>query len=270
MEFIKNTKELKNVVMNILCEYPSGIPTINITEVVEDNYELPKEWFDFNPTTQGYKILKEKGIIWKNLSKNEKYYEMKILGSNKEFIWKHNVRNVINDLNVQGYLDKIKIGEDDCWKLNEKGKNYYKNLIITDTFKNKIILTPKANDINEIEDTIRIETSIYRILRDTPLARNLKKIYNDSCQICGKVIKLNNNYTYSEAHHIKPLGKPHNGPDVMENILILCPDHHVLCDYGAITLSIEKLRVHQDHKINIDYIDYHNNIKNRPTTDNSQ
>ena len=39
---------------------------------------------------------------------------------------------------------------------------------------------------------------------------------------------------YAEGAHIKPLGKPHNGPDEVENILCLCPNHHVLFDRGAI------------------------------------
>lgn len=38
---------------------------------------------------------------------------------------------------------------------------------------------------------------------------------------------------YAEAAHIRALGSPHNGPDVIENVLCLCPNHHVLFDNGA-------------------------------------
>jgi putative restriction endonuclease len=47
--------------------------------------------------------------------------------------------------------------------------------------------------------------------------------------------------------HIRPLGAPHNGPDVKENIIIcLCPNHHVLFDSGAITLADDLLVIGVD------------------------
>ncbi len=36
---------------------------------------------------------------------------------------------------------------------------------------------------------------------------------------------------------MRPLGKPHEGPDTVENVLCLCPNHHVLFDRGAIGLD---------------------------------
>jgi predicted restriction endonuclease len=58
---------------------------------------------------------------------------------------------------------------------------------------------------------------------------------------------------YAEAHHIKPLGAPHNGPDVRANILCVCPNDHVLLDYGAIKLYGNHLK-----EVGQEYIDYHN------------
>ncbi|WP_046226981.1 HNH endonuclease [Paenibacillus dauci] len=115
-----------------------------------------------------------------------------------------------------------------------------------------------AIDILEPIDTVREETTVYRILRDTYLARRLKQLHNNECQICGESIKLSNQNFYSEAHHIKPLGKPHNGPDIAENILVLCPNHHVQCDYGAINLNINTLKIVNGHKISNEFIKYHN------------
>ncbi|MBT6251913.1 MAG: hypothetical protein HOI84_01280, partial [Flavobacteriaceae bacterium] len=37
--------------------------------------------------------------------------------------------------------------------------------------------------------------------------------------------------------HIKPLGRPHSGPDVKENLLCLCPNHHD--QFDALAFSIE-------------------------------
>lgn len=71
---------------------------------------------------------------------------------------------------------------------------------------------------------------------------------------------------YSEAAHIRPLGAPHNGPDTEDNILCLCPNHHVLFDNGAISIADDlsltgddtsKLTVYENHLINHHYLAYH-------------
>ena len=113
--------------------------------------------------------------------------------------------------------------------------------------------TPLAIDIEEPSQPERVKQETYRILRDTALARMVKESYNYQCQICGKRLKLNGHIPYAEAHHIMPLGKPHNGPDVRSNILCVCPNDHVLLDYGAIKLDKNSLK-----GIGKEYIDYHN------------
>jgi predicted restriction endonuclease len=73
--------------------------------------------------------------------------------------------------------------------------------------------TPKAKDFPEdIKLPNRKEYSCFRILRDTRVARELKALYRNRCQICGNRIKLNSGDYYSEAHHIIPLGREHSGP----------------------------------------------------------
>jgi hypothetical protein len=118
--------------------------------------------------------------------------------------------------------------------------------------------TPQASDLSEPMLPERIRSETYRILRDTALARSLKNLHGHRCQICGTRIPLGNGEFYSETHHIKPLGEPHCGPDVAENIIVLCPNHHVQCDYGAIRLSKQDLRKHPRHRIGDRYIEYHN------------
>lgn len=105
----------------------------------------------------------------------------------------------------------------------------------------------------------KIKTEVYRILRDTSLTRDLKRLHNHTCQICGERLELSTDKHYSEAHHIKPLGSPHNGPDISENIIVLCPNHHALCDYGAIPLNYSILKNVKVHNISKEFIDYHNN-----------
>ena len=41
---------------------------------------------------------------------------------------------------------------------------------------------------------------------------------------------------YAEVHHIMPRNK-HNGPDVRENMLVLCPNHHVEFDFGVLCID---------------------------------
>ncbi|MBL8225221.1 MAG: HNH endonuclease [Chromatiales bacterium] len=122
--------------------------------------------------------------------------------------------------------------------------------------------TPKAIDIDDPagnETPGRVVQETYRVLRDTALARQLKLLHNNRCQICDETISLPNGELYSEAHHIKPLGRPHNGPDVAGNILVLCPNHHVMLDYGAIKLRAGAIRIHPNHRIGGQYVEYHNN-----------
>jgi len=118
--------------------------------------------------------------------------------------------------------------------------------------------TPTAADLKEPEEAKRMKTEVYRILRDTILARTLKEMHQNQCQVCGESLQLSEGTAYSEAHHIKPLGKPHNGPDIAANILVLCPNHHVLYDYGALWLDFHDLHHHPHHLIGAEFVNYHN------------
>lgn len=121
-------------------------------------------------------------------------------------------------------------------------------------FKTKDI-TPIASDINGPEATERHLVTTYRVLRDTALARRIKADMNHICQICGTCIVLGDGSPYSEAHHVKPLGKPHNGPDHPGNIVCVCPNCHVMLDYGAIPADPVKLS-----NVLPEFISYHNQV----------
>lgn len=118
------------------------------------------------------------------------------------------------------------------------------------------IPTPEASDLPEPPE--RLETTTYRILRDTALARRVKVLHDFKCQICGHSIKLADGVRYAEAHHIKPLGGEHKGPDVLGNILCVCPNHHAELDLGASPIRISILRCSKRHAVDPRYIDYHN------------
>ncbi|MBY3504013.1 MULTISPECIES: YDG/SRA domain-containing protein [Rhizobium/Agrobacterium group] len=103
-----------------------------------------------------------------------------------------------------------------------------------------------------------------RIIRDTRQAKELKRRYRYRCQVCGDFIETSAG-RYAEAAHIRPLGLPHNGPDVSANILCLCPNHHVMFDFGVFTINDDhtlngiegRLTVRKWHNVSRDHLRYH-------------
>jgi|SRR5689334_2170296 len=111
--------------------------------------------------------------------------------------------------------------------------------------------------VDEIERIIR-EQSV--IVRNLDLVRKIKRIYGYTCQICDTSIQLPGGERYVEVHHIQPLGRNHNGPDHIENMLCVCPNDHVRLHGGAIRLEKGMLRLAPGHHILDKYIEYHNSV----------
>jgi len=160
--------------------------------------------------------------------------------------------NLLKLLNVspdtdKGYIDDLFVSK--ILSATNYNNNSKENNVSTEVSAK----TPIASDINDADQPERVMQETYRILRDTQLARDVKVANEFCCQICGEQLVLKDGSPYAEAHHIKPLGGEHNGPDVRENILCVCPNHHALLDYGAIKLDPMLLK-----GIERKYIDYHN------------
>lgn len=73
--------------------------------------------------------------------------------------------------------------------------------------------------------------------RDRRKSAAIKRIYNNECQFCGICLQVSDSQYYSEAAHIQAVGKPHDGPDLMKNMLVLCPNHHLQFDRGILRLE---------------------------------
>lgn len=86
------------------------------------------------------------------------------------------------------------------------------------------------------ETPARTETHMLRVVRDTEQARQLKALYDYRCQVCGERLETPVG-PYAEAAHIRPLGRPHHGPDAPGNLLCLCPNHHVLFDHHRFAVA---------------------------------
>jgi len=110
----------------------------------------------------------------------------------------------------------------------------------------------------------RKEVTTLRIVRDTAVTRRVKALYDYRCQVCGTRLDGAAG-PYAEAAHIRPLGAPHHGPDILANVLCLCPNHHVLFDLSAFGIADSgqllglpgKLDVHKQHPIGVEFLAYH-------------
>jgi putative restriction endonuclease len=87
----------------------------------------------------------------------------------------------------------------------------------------------------------RARSTVQRIVRNTEMVRRIKTLYCHRCQLCGVVLATKGG-AYAEGAHIRPLGLPHDGPDVAGNVLCLCPNDHVRFDGLSICIT-DDLRV---------------------------
>ncbi len=75
-----------------------------------------------------------------------------------------------------------------------------------------------------------------RIVRDTLTSEAVKEAHQHICQTCSTRLERPGG-AYAQAAYIRPLGRPHNGPDTADNILCLCPNCHVLFDGWAFAIE---------------------------------
>ena len=88
----------------------------------------------------------------------------------------------------------------------------------------------------------RSSSTVNRLNRKVALSEKVKKMYDFKCQVCN--IRLASpSGPIAIGAHIKPLGMPHNGPDVIENMLCLCPNHHDQFDYHSFYIEPETLTI---------------------------
>ncbi len=109
------------------------------------------------------------------------------------------------------------------------------------------------------------------LVRNNLIVKEVKKLYNDKCQVCRQTLNTPLG-SISEAAHIQGLGSPHYGPDEIGNILCLCPNHHKLLDNSGIFININlevietltgnkisDLLLDSEHKIHEDCLAYQRN-----------
>ncbi|HWD04596.1 MAG TPA: YDG/SRA domain-containing protein [Amycolatopsis sp.] len=121
----------------------------------------------------------------------------------------------------------------------------------------------------------RRSTNVQRIVRSTTVAERVKALYDNTCQMCGIKLVVPGDRSYSEGAHIQALGGLNQGPDIVENMLCLCPNCHVLFDSGALIVQKDRslllngkpailnnmpaaaLHEHKDHHLDERYLAHH-------------
>lgn len=245
-----------------------GFVNINGVECTVPNYQGPnrfgvninKKWFDSNLDDSS------KPFIKRNNEKIE--IDVNLFPLRNKLLALHYLRLREYTLQLEREIERDKWFRLSRWGIviDELNENFN---WVDNTLKFPLQLINSFDDLNDhIEDKTpladgqsepqRIPCETYRILRDTKISRNIKELYGYTCQLCGDTIKFSNGVKYAESHHIKPLGNPHNGPDVKENVICLCPNHHVLLDYGGMKLDLSGLKTSLKHTISEDFIKYHN------------
>jgi putative restriction endonuclease len=117
---------------------------------------------------------------------------------------------------------------------------------------------------------IRVRTTTLRVVRDTALSKHVKERHDFRCQVCGIRLECEGGW-YAEAAHIRPLGKPHDGPDLLDNLICLCPNHHVQFDYGGFSIAADlsliglpgRLVTVEGHSLNPNHLAYHRSLSGR-------
>lgn len=128
----------------------------------------------------------------------------------------------INDITDKG---KVAVAMDKFEKQLEK-KQDRKNLIKKNLFdcQKKIVnLTPnkRCRVVEQFE-------------RNERLSGLLKELSGWKCQICGFTFEKKDGGLYAETHHLEALAK--GGYDSIENIIVVCPNHHKMLEYGNVSI----------------------------------
>jgi 5-methylcytosine-specific restriction endonuclease McrA len=134
--------------------------------------------------------------------------------------WENLIRN---QMLPKSELNKISDFEKDEMEQNLIIKN------ITKYKKTKETVLRELLDFSAVvEDKIQIGSKGYK--RDNQAIARIKYLRDFKCQICGTSIKKKDGQFYVEAAHIDP--KRLKGKETLDNIILLCPNHHKEFDLG--------------------------------------
>lgn len=119
------------------------------------------------------------------------------------------VKSLIENQTIGNIVEEISVKEAD--KIPEVSESELENVI----------------NAKDPDASIRVKTSEGKIrVYKTSIIKNLKKLYDGCCQLCGKKPFEEFEADICEAHHIEYFSESQNNDS--SNLIILCPDHHRL------------------------------------------
>lgn len=132
-------------------------------------------------------------------------------------------------------------------------------------------------------DPAFLTTTVSRRVRDSALAREVKRRYQHKCQVCGTAVPAFGERLYSEGAHVRPLGRPHLGSDTTSNLLCLCPNHHSQLDFGGMVILDDfsvaptstlrpfgQINWRTDHVVDVENVRYHRSLWLGPNPDDRE
>jgi len=171
-------------------------------------------------------------------------YKMRALMGFQRVAGKHLESIIIRYGSIEKFIDSITIGLKDFQTAElQKIASKKTTSVNSEDLDNldKIVSDRELDEVLEEfatrnQDKTPEERRVYqvRIKRDYKLIKTLKEKHNYRCQICNFTFKTSSGNSYCEAAHIDPISSRKKGVDAPKNILILCPNHHKMLDYGAI------------------------------------
>ncbi len=110
-------------------------------------------------------------------------------------------------------------------------EQFYKSKTKADIFKE--LQNLKETDPEEII----VNHKTYK--RDNKTIAQIKVLRDFKCQICSTTIVKKDGSKYVEAAHIKP--KHQKGRETLDNIILLCPNHHKEFDFGKLEIKLHDM-----------------------------
>jgi len=107
-----------------------------------------------------------------------------------------------------------------------------------DQMSERALLASLASFLASEPPAVRREV-VKRIKRNRKLVRHLKRLYEGKCQVCGFTFEKGTGGRYCEAAHLRPISLLEANLDVKDNLVVLCPNHHKMLDYGAMSIDFD-------------------------------
>lgn len=160
-----------------------------------------------------------------------------------------NSENTSEALSYFGDSDKL-FGAIGLEAQDDKAKDIIKRSIPNVSKINNIddLIKPLDNKLRDRSATIKQVIAKY-IERNPRLSRLLKQKFNYRCQLCDQegFIKKNGE-PYAEAHHLENLAS--GGPDLSDNILVLCPNCHRKLHFADVKILFNEQKKLSGFEIN--------------------